>query len=221
MISIIIPTRNESQVIVSILSPLQKLRKTNICEIILVDGSSSDNTVDISKKFVDHVLIVNPCRANQQNIGASVAKGNILLFLHADTYISYEQLRNLDEMSQKIKWGFFKLSFTNKNIRYQILSYFINKRSITNNYGTGDQALFINKKLFEKIEGFPKLKLMEDIEFCSILKKFYSPLIINTPVITSSRRWEQNGFFKTIIKMRIFRFLYTIGVSTDFLQDNY
>jgi len=221
MISIIIPTRNESHVIIDTLCHLQTLRKNNICEVILVDGSSSDDTVDIAKRYVNHILIVEPSRSRQQNIGASIAKGDILLFLHADTFISNEQLIELNKMSLKVKWGFFKLMFTNQKIKYRILSYFINARSMIRNYATGDQAIFVNKELFNKIKGFPKLMLMEDLGFCSILKNYYPPLIVDSKVITSSRRWEQNGFIGTIVKMRILRFLYSLGVNTKFLEKNY
>jgi len=221
MISIIIPTRNESDVIIDTLYHLQKLRKNNICEVILVDGSSSDDTVDIAKSYVDQIIIVKPSRSFQQNIGASIAKGNMLLFLHADTFISNKQLIELNNISLKIKWGFFKLMFTNQKIKYRILSYFINVRSMIRNYATGDQVIFVNKELFKKIKGFPKLMLMEDLSFCSILKNYCPPLIVDSKVITSSRRWEQNGFIRTIVKMRILRFLYSLGVNTKFLEKNY
>ena len=104
---------------------MQELRKRNICEIILVDGDSTDNTTEVANNLVDHILKTKLGRAIQQNIGASIAKGNILLFLHADTYITTKQLLSIKK--DKI-WGFFKVKFNNNKIKYKNLSFFINLR---------------------------------------------------------------------------------------------
>ena len=221
MISIIIPAKNESQNIHKNLNHLQELRKLHICEIILVDGGSTDNTVKVANNLVDHVLKTKSGRAVQQNIGASIARGNILLFLHADTYITIEQLLFIKNINKNKIWGFFKIRFNNEKIKYKILSFFINLRSKIYSYGTGDQVLYVKRNIFNKIRGFPNLMIMEDIEICSILKRISAPLIINSHVATSSRRWDKDGFIKTILKMRILRFLYHIGVKTHFLKRYY
>ncbi len=221
MISIIIPTKNEESNIFKNLSHLQKLRKNNFCEIILVDGKSSDNTVRTASNLVNNILITKPDRASQQNIGASIARGNVLLFLHADTFLTEQQLLDLQNIIKRKEWGFFKIKLDSKKIKYKFLSYLINLRSKIYNYGTGDQAIFIHKNTFDQIGGFPKLMIMEDIKICSILKKISNPLIIDDFVMTSPRRWEKYGFIKTILKMRILRFLYKIGVNTKILKRYY
>lgn len=218
MISIIIPAKNEAKNIYKNLSHLQELRKRNICEIILVDGGSTDNTIEIANNLVDHILKTKSGRAIQQNIGASIAKGNILLFLHADTYITIKQLLSIKK--NKI-WGFFKVKFNNNKIKYKVLSFFINLRSKLYNYGTGDQAIYIERNIFNKIKGFPSLMIMEDIGICLILKKISPPFIINSHAITSSRRWDDYGFLMTILKMRTLRFLYHIGIETHILKRFY
>jgi len=218
MISIIIPVRNEAQNISKNLNHLQELRRRNSCEIILVDGGSTDNTTEIANNLVDHILKTKLGRAVQQNIGASIAKGNTLVFLHADTYITTKQLLSIKE--DKI-WGFFKVKFNNNKIKYKILSFFINLRSTLYNYGTGDQVLYIEKNIFNKIKGFPNLMIMEDIAICSMLKRISTPIIINSHAITSSRRWDDHGFVRTILKMRALRFLYHIGVKTHILKRLY
>ena len=218
MISIIIPAKNEAKNIYKNLSHLQELRKHNICEIILVDGDSTDNTTEIANNLVDHILKTKSGRAIQQNIGASIAKGNILLFLHADTYITTKQLLSIKK--DKI-WGFFKVKFNNNKIKYKILSFFINLRSKLYNYGTGDQVIYVKRNIFNKIKGFPNLMIMEDIAICSMLKRISTPIIINSHAITSSRRWDDHGFVRTILKMRALRFLYHIGVKTHILQRLY
>ena len=102
-----------------------------------------------------------------------------------------------------------------------MLEFLINLRSRIFNYGTGDQCIFINKKLFTKINGFPNLELMEDIGICSTLKKKFSPSIIKSVVKTSARRWESRGFIRTVIKMRLLRLLYTMGFNTSLLRKLY
>ncbi|MFL2560009.1 MAG: TIGR04283 family arsenosugar biosynthesis glycosyltransferase [Gammaproteobacteria bacterium] len=221
MISIIIPTKNEKKSIYHTLSNLQILRKKNICEIILVDGRSDDETIIISKPYVDKILSISPNRSRQQNLGASIAQGEMLLFLHADTYMSPEVLLKFYEKYKNYKWGFFNIKLDHDSIKYRVLEFLINLRSRIFKYGTGDQCIFINKKLFTKINGFPNLELMEDIGICSTLKKFFSPSIINSIVKTSTRRWESHGFMKTVIKMRLLRLLYMMGFNTSLLRKLY
>jgi rSAM/selenodomain-associated transferase 2 len=208
MLSIIIPTKNESKVILKTLLPLQKLRKNRTCEIILIDGNSSDPSIKIAKPYVDKILISQSDRSIQQNLGASVCKNNLLLFLHADTKINPKDVENIISQNKKITWGFFKIKFDNNKKKYRFLEFFINLRSMLFKYGTGDQCLFMNKDIFYKVGGFPNIRLMEDIEICSSLNKVCNPKIINNIVTSSSRKWESHGFIRTIIKMRIYRILY-------------
>ena len=221
MISIIIPAKNEKKTIYDTLSNLQILRKKKICEIILVDGRSDDETINISKPYVDKILSISPNRSRQQNLGASIAEGEMLLFLHADTHISSKVLLKFYENHKNYKWGFFSIKLNHDSIKYRILEFLINLRSRIFKYGTGDQCLFINKKLFTKINGFPVLELMEDISICSILKKEFNPSIIKSVVKTSARRWESHGFLITVIKMRLLRLLYIMGFNTSLLRKLY
>lgn len=221
MISIIIPAKNEKKTIYDTLSNLQILRKKKVCEIILVDGRSDDETINISKPYVDKILSISPNRSRQQNLGASIAEGEMLLFLHADTHISSKVLLKFYENHKNYKWGFFSIKLNHDSIKYRILEFLINLRSRIFKYGTGDQCLFINKKLFTKINGFPVLELMEDISICSILKKEFNPSIIKSAVKTSARRWESHGFLITVIKMRLLRLLYIMGFNTSLLRKLY
>tara|TARA_B100001996_G_scaffold121304_1_gene91687 strand:- start:6276 stop:6941 length:666 start_codon:yes stop_codon:yes gene_type:complete len=221
MLSIIIPTKNESKIILKTLLPLQKLRKNKICEIVLVDGGSSDSSIKLAKPYVDKILISQSDRSIQQNIGASACRNDLFLFLHADTQINPTDVKNISLCGEKIIWGFFKIKFDSNKKKYRFLEFFINLRSILFKYGTGDQCLFINKNIFYKVGGFPNIRLMEDIEICTSLKKICKPKVINSRVISSPRKWESDGFIKTIIKMRIYRILYFFGINTRLLRDNY
>jgi len=221
MISIIIPTRNEERKIVTTLRCLQEIRKKKICEIICIDGSSIDKTIEKAQNLTDIILKHQPCRSLQLNIGASVASGEILLFLHADTTISPEEIINLNNGINKIKWGFYKIKFDSKKIQFKILAFFINLRSKVFKYATGDQAIFVENKLFNSIGGFSNLKLMEDVNICSKLLKIHRPFFNKFHVITSSRRWDDYGFISTIFKMRLLRLMYYLGVKTQYLEKQY
>ncbi len=219
MISIILPTKNEEKNILNAIRGLQNLRKEKLCEIILVDGMSIDRTIEIAYQYVDKIIISEPNRGMQMNKGAEIAIGETLLFLHADTDISKNNC--IRDISNTYNWGFFKLSFDKKDMKYTILSFLINLRSILFNYGTGDQVIFIKKKLFKKFGGFPNFEIMEDIHFCSKLKKHFRPMILKSYVITSARRWEIHGFLGTIFKMRILRLLYYLKIQPSKLNSYY
>ncbi len=221
MISIIIPTYNEEKQIVKTLENLNQIKREIPIEIILVDGSSNDNTVKLSKNLVDKIFISHKCRAIQQNIGASISSGEIILFLHADTIIPKIALKMLEKQQKNIKWGFYNIAFDVMQLKFYILSSCINFRSKVFKYGTGDQCLFVTKNLFNQIGGFPNIDLMEDIAICQKLKKIFYPSILNHSVITSARKWEKEGYLKTILKMKLLRLLYKIGCNPSFLQKYY
>ena len=220
-ISIIIPCLNEEKQINKCLNSLNFKYIRNKCEIILVDGKSTDNTVCKVRELVDKCLIVSPDRSNQLMIGASIASGSTLVFLHADTILSH---KNIDEILSKcdaLEWGFFNLKFDVMTYEYKFLSYFINLRSKVFDICTGDQCMVISKSIFDKVGGFPNIRLMEDLEICSNLKNLFQPYIFKTHVETSSRRWRASGFLITILKMHLLKVLYYLGVDTRVLQKLY
>ena len=221
MISIIIPTLNEENFILNSIKPLQNLRKKNCCEIIVIDGQSNDSTVNMVHPYVDDIFVTNPKRSLQQNLGASIAKGDILLFLHADTILTEKNLLELNNFHKDCSWGFYLISLGEKIFKYQILEKCINLRSQIFNYATGDQGIFIRKDLFNRIGGFPNIDLMEDLEICKILKKLSLPYIIKSQIITSSRKWKSDGFLKTVLKMRLFRILNSVGLHPNLLKKYY
>ena len=221
MISIIISTLNEEECITKTLKCLQDFRKKKLIEIILVDVMSTDNTLNISKKFCDKITTTNPGRANQFNTGVVLAKYDLLLFLHADTIINNENIYEILKEYLRIEWGFYQLKFNSDANKYRFLSYCINLRSKLFRYGTGDQCIFVKKKLFLRVNGFDRLNLMEDIELSDKLLKIVSPIIMKSAVCTSARKWIKDGYVKTIIKMRIIRFLYYLGIDTKYLEKMY
>ncbi len=220
-ISIIIPCLNEEKLIKQCLNSLNHKLIREKCEIILVDGKSSDQTIYKARGLVDKCLITSPDRSNQLMMGASVASGSVLVFLHADTILSYKNVNDILNKNDNFKWGFFNLSFDIMSYRYKWLSYMINLRSRIFNFCTGDQCMVISKCIFDEIGGFPNIRLMEDLKICKNLKEIQHPYIFKTSIETSSRRWRAHGFFLTILKMHFLKFLYYLGINTKTLRGLY
>lgn len=211
MLSIIIPVLNEAETITRCLRPLQKLRRAGH-EVIVVDGNSRDNTAALAGPLCDKVLSSPPGRAVQMNTGAGQAAGAYLLFLHADTFLPADigPLIALARKNQRA-WGRFDIHLSGRALGFRVIETCINLRSRLSGIATGDQALFIQRALFNEIGGYPELALMEDIAISKILKKISRPICLPAKVESSSRRWEQHGLIKTILTMWLLRALYFCG----------
>jgi rSAM/selenodomain-associated transferase 2 len=218
--SIIIPTLNEAGNIRACLSALQNLR--NDAEIIVVDGGSSDHTRTIAGNLADKILIAPKGRAHQMNHGARHAHGDILLFLHADTFLPDNALnliaRHIDINHQ---WGRFDIELQGKHFMLKVVAQLMNWRSRVSGIATGDQAIFVTQVAFTAVGQFPDIALMEDIALCKKLKSIGSPLCLKARVMSSGRRWERNGVYKTILLMWRLRLLYWLGVNPNTLARLY
>jgi rSAM/selenodomain-associated transferase 2 len=144
------------------------------------------------------------------NAGAESSTGEILLFLHADTFLPDHADRLIIEgMNGKRRlWGRFDVKLSGKPPLLRLIEFLMNWRSRLSYIATGDQGIFVTRELFEKIGGFPEIDLMEDIALCKILKKYGRPLCLWQRVTTSSRRWEEKGLLRTVLLMWFLRFAY-------------
>ena len=160
-VSIIIPVLDEEKILGSNLDSLQILRKKN-CEIIVVDGGSSDRSREIARPRVDKLLMTRSGRAHQMNFGAQYSKGEILIFLHADSQISSRAISEMIEKTNSVNyfWGWFKLAFDNSSPLFLLISFFMMLRSKVTKICTGDQTLFISSRLFKSVGGFPSIPIM-------------------------------------------------------------
>ena len=220
-ISIIVPVLNEADCIESCLQSLQSLRK-HYLEVILVDGGSEDDTRILAKPLVDKLLETDKGRARQLNFGAQNASGELLVFLHADTLLSEQACVELLRLSGEARiWGRFDVKLSGKHYLFRIIEFFMNLRSRLSGIATGDQVIFCSRSLFEDAGGFPDIALMEDISFSSRLKKMIAPVCCREKVLTSSRRWEEKGIVKTMIKMQCLRLRYALGASPEILATEY
>ena len=215
LISIIVPTLSEASGIVPLLSCFVEARRHRHFEVIVVDGGSDDGTFDLARPLADHVLSSPRGRASQMNAGAAVAAGEMLLFLHADTRLPIEALRQLPTQlarSGKV-WGRFDVAIEGTHPMLRVIAWAMNVRSRLTGIATGDQAMFVRREAFDRCGGFPDIPLMEDIALSRRLKRESAPLCLAERATTSGRRWERHGVFRTMALMWLLRLLYFVGVD--------
>ena len=229
-ISVIIPTLNEERTITATLARTASL---GFDELIVVDGGSTDKTPALLESYrlstqssaLSPVLWVTapPGRARQMNEGAKASRGEILLFLHADTQLPGDAniVIHTALADRRIVGGRFDVRFDRPSVWGTIISKTMNWRSRLSGLATGDQALFVRRPLFEQMGGFADIPLMEDIEFSRRLKRKGATAALTATVITSFRRWEEQGPLQTILLMWTLRFLYWIGISPSHLVQWY
>jgi rSAM/selenodomain-associated transferase 2 len=220
-LSIIIPVLNEAGVIESALAALSSYRARG-AELIVVDGGSRDTTAALAQSLADRVVIAARGRARQMNAGAALARGNILLFLHADTKLP----DNADTLVREglarsgRNWGRFDVQF-NDGPLLRLIALSMNLRSRITGVATGDQAMFVSHAAFVAAGGFPPIALMEDIALSARLKRIGPPLCLSARVTTSSRRWRENGILRTVFFMWRLRLAYFIGADPTQLAQRY
>lgn len=219
--SLIIPVLNEQAIIVDQLTKLQPLRNEGF-EIIVVDGGSEDNTRQLASSLADKVLVTEKGRAGQMNAGAAYARGEFLVFLHLDSTLPANMVECVDRWHvTAIAWGFFPVRLSGEHPVFRIIERAICLRSEYSRVATGDQVIFLRREFFSAQGGFAAIPLMEDVELCKRLRKVTNPEIEKQPVITSSRRWQENGIIRTVILMWRLRLGYFLGESPERLVKRY
>lgn len=219
-ISVVIPAFNESDNIIPTLKCLQTLRSKGH-EVILADGHSTDNTIVLAEPLVDKIIHSAKGRAVQMNNAASHAQGEILWFIHADTIVPDNAHQLILNKIDNNHWGRFDVRLSGQHFLFRIIEHLMNFRSRVSGIATGDQGIFIRKHIFQKLNGYADIPLMEDIEMSKRLKQISRPACISEKLITSSRRWEKHGIIKTILLMWRLRLAYFLGVSPSKLVTKY
>lgn len=219
-ISVIIPILNEAK---NIMATLQALLPLGPSELFIVDGGSSDGTRAICRQFGVEVLTAPRGRAAQMNYGARRATGDVLLFLHADTRLPPTAFNDIrDALSDpRFVGGRFDIQLDGDHWMLRVIGAMISLRSRLSKVGTGDQGIFVRREVFQRMGGFPEIPLMEDIALCRALKRLGAVACLRSKVITSARRWESDGVWRTIIRMWALRLLYLAGVSPVRLKKFY
>ena len=221
-LSIVVPTLNESAGIVEHLAALEPLRARG-AEIIVADGGSDDGTPSLAHALADRVLDCRRGRAVQMNAGATASSGEVLLFLHADTFLPPQaDALILEALSHpQCVWGRFDVVISGRSRWLRVIAASMNARSRITGIATGDHAIFCTREAFRSAGGFPAQALMEDIELSSRLRRLGRPACIRSPVRTSGRRWEHDGVLHTVLLMWYLRLCYFLGFSPDDLAKLY
>jgi len=209
--SIIIPVFDESSELDSTLDKLSLNLQGNFnIEIILSDGGSADNSLEIAEQYPCRVINTSTGRASQMNAASTQARGDWLVFLHADSQLPSNWQ---DQLQQSNEWGFFPVKLSGKHWPLRIVETFINLRSRVSKVATGDQGLYFSRSFFEKLGGYPDIPIMEDVAISKLARQVSAPSVGIDPVMTSSRRWQQNGIIKTILLMWSLRLAYFLGID--------
>jgi rSAM/selenodomain-associated transferase 2 len=213
-LAIVIPALNEAANLSRLLPDLA--RGCPGADIVVVDGGSGDDTAAVVARLPGPRLLESARgRAVQMNHGAREARGDTLLFLHADTRLPDGAARAIEQTLAEpgVVGGRFDVRFDNERTLFRVIAWFMNTRSRASGICTGDQAIFVRRADFEAVGGYPDIPLMEDIELSRRLKRRGKLRALRLRVTTSARKWEREGPLRTIGLMWALRFLHFCGVA--------
>ena len=218
-ITAIVPALNEE---LSLPRTLTRLAQANL-EVVVVDGGSSDRTVETSRNLGAMVLTGPRGRARQMNLGASQSRGEILFFLHADSLppLNAPEMIRFALAGPGIVAGAFLLKIESRDARLKAISWLANFRSQRLGLPYGDQGLFLPRAVFDRLGGFKDLPLMEDVDIIRRLRKTGPVVMAPAFMSTSARRWEQKGVVANTLgnQWRLIR--YFLGQSPEKLMGGY
>ena len=214
MISVVMPAYNEERALPNTLWAL--FTQQGDYEVVVVDGGSTDQTRAVLAEFSfseyplpftphpSRLLLTAPKgRASQMNAGAKEARGEWLLFLHADTVLPSGAIQRLNEMEadQTIQAGGFMHQFSGDDWRLKLISFLDNFRCTRSRIIYGDQALFVRRALFEQLGGFPNRLILEDVAFCERLIAVTTPLLLSPSVVTDARKFLKMGVWRSFLRV--------------------
>jgi len=218
--SIIVPALNEALLIRPFLQHLRE--RAPGAEIIVADGGSSDGTVDLAKGFCDQLVRNESNRAIQMNTGACAARGDILWFVHVDAELP---LRCLDEIGRimddpNVVGGYFRIRLPG-GLVYRFSDSFAHYAGILLRMRCGDHGIFCRRTAFLDIGGFPKVPLMEDVEFFRRLHRRGRVTYSDKRILISPRRYEAIGRTRLTLAYGFIAMLYIFGVPASILASIY
>jgi rSAM/selenodomain-associated transferase 2 len=221
LLSVIVPMLNEAAAIASTLGAIR--RGAPGAEIVVVDGGSIDSSVATAQPLCDAVIVAARGRARQMNAGARAAHGDVLVFVHADTVVPATFAADIASAlsDPAVVGGRFDVQIDASAMPYRIIGAMISLRSRISRTGTGDQAIFVRREVFDRLGGFPEIDLCEDLEFARRLKRAGRVACLRARVTTSARRWNRDGVARTVVRMWLIRAMYLMGVPPARLKRMY
>jgi rSAM/selenodomain-associated transferase 2 len=220
-VSVVIPALNEALALPETVSRARA--NTEAVEIIVVDGGSRDGTLDMAKSLGCVALTSKPGRGSQMRQGAAVAKGDVVMLLHADTWLPPHAARAaLDCLSKPgVAGGGFWKQFRNAPLLMRGSRARCAARLWLNQRIAGDQGMFVARETLEKVGGVPDLPLMEEFELCARLRRVGKLSLADAVVLTSARRFRERGVIRTYLRMWRVMTHYWLGASPAELQKLY
>jgi rSAM/selenodomain-associated transferase 2 len=220
-LSVIVPVLNEARALGASLDAIR--RGAPEAEIIVADGGSSDDSVQIARTRGAHTLIGPRGRARQMISGAAAASGDALVFVHADTLVPATFASDLVTAftDPHVVGGRFDVELDDSSLCSRVLGHLISWRSRVMRSATGDQAIFVRGDIFVAMGGFKEIELCEDVDFARRLKRRGEIACLRSRVVTSARRWRQNGIVRTVLRMWLIKSLFLAGVSPAWLHRFY
>lgn len=222
--SVIIPVLDEQERINTCIEQTLSLCPAGTCEIIVVDADPNGSTINAIKSDGIVSTISEHGRAKQMNAGAALARGEVIVFLHADTQLPMGTFEYIEEALSNTEYvaGAFDLVIDSTNCLLRFIAASARMRSRLTRIPYGDQAIFMRKEYFEKIGGFKEIPLMEDVELMRRIKKRGDKIcLLSNQVLTSARRWEKEGVVFTIFRNLVIQSLYYLGAKPSKLSKYY
>ena len=223
LLSVIVPTLNEADNIGLVLSSLQDVGGI---EVIVADGGSTDTTINLALEAGAAVVHCNKGRGRQMNAAAALARGEVLLFLHADTRLppgfQHVVWHALDRQGKSpVVAGAFRLRIDDSGLILRIIEWSANLRSRWLSLPYGDQAIFVRAEVFYQMNGFQHWPLMEDYDLCRRLRRLGRIVTASATVLTSARRWKTLGAVRTTFMNQLCVIGFHLGIPLEKLANYY
>ena len=216
--SIVVPTLNDAEPLARL---LDEIASAAGFEVVVVDGGSQDNPRDVCERRGVVFAQCRAGRARQMRRGAALARGGLIWFLHADASVGPALLDALRDAAGAVLWGRFDVRLSNASPVFRVIGWLMNQRSALTGICTGDQGIFVSRRLLDAVGGMPDQVLMEDIEVCRRLRRLARPKRMRQRLVASSRRWERDGVARTAMLMWCIRLRYFFGARPEALHARY
>jgi len=218
-VTVIIPTLNEEDWIAGAVT---SAFAAGAAEVIVADGGSTDRTARLATSAGARMLLSEPMRARQLNLGADAASHETLVFLHADSRLPAGAAAEVeDALMNGADFGGFRIAFAEPSRRLRVAAAMINLRTSVTRCPWGDQAQFIRRETFLKAGGFLEMPLMEDYELAMRMKRHGRSVLLPMTVTTSGRRFLRKGLLRTAAHNWRTIIRYRLGADVDALARGY